>query len=178
MMEGKRLKKTKEEGEFKAIEKLCAQTWEPLYRYVYFRVQNREEAEDITQETYLKAIDYLKKGNLPVKSDLAFLKKVSLNLLRDKWRKGKRQGVFLSIDDIKFQETAAEDSALTNEQREIITDALSKLGNDQRLVIELRIIKGYSVAETGKIMKRTSGGVRILQYRALKALNGILRKEL
>lgn len=177
MKEGKRMKKTKEEGDFKAIEELCAQTWEPLYRYVYYRVQNREEAEDITQETYLKAIDHLRSVNSSIRSDMAFLKTVSLNILRDKWRKGKRQGICLNIDDIKIQETAAEDSAVTNEQREAITNALNMLNKDQSLVIELRIIKGYSVAETGKIMKRTPGAVRVLQYRALQALSKILKKS-
>jgi RNA polymerase sigma-70 factor (ECF subfamily) len=177
MNEEKRLKKTKEEGDFKAVEELCAKTWEPLYRYVYFRVQNREEAEDITQEAYLKAIDYLRRSNMPIKSDLAFLKTVSLNILRDKWRKAKRQGTLLNIDDIKLQETEGTDSTLLKEQREIILNALKRLVNDQRQVIELRIIKGYSVAETGKIMKRTPGAVRILQYRALKTLNVIIKKS-
>ncbi|WP_243120828.1 hypothetical protein [Pelotomaculum sp. FP] len=42
------------EGDFRSIEQICLATWEPLYRFIYFKVQNREEAEDITQETYVK----------------------------------------------------------------------------------------------------------------------------
>ncbi len=37
------------EGNLKSVEDICEQTWESLYRYVYYKVQNREEAEDITQ---------------------------------------------------------------------------------------------------------------------------------
>lgn len=177
MLEKKKMEETKEDDN-KTIEALCIKTWEPLYRFVYFRVQNREEAEDITQETYLKAICYLRNIRSPITSDLAFLKTVSLNILRDRWRRKKRQGICLNIDDIKIQETAAEDSAITNEQREIIINALDMLSEDQRLVIELRIVEGYTVADTSRIMKRSPGAVRILQYRALQALNKILEKEL
>ena len=38
-------------GDHKSIEQICLTTWEPLYRFIYYKVQNREEAEDITQET-------------------------------------------------------------------------------------------------------------------------------
>ena len=40
----------------KWIEKLCMDTWRETYRFIYYKVGNREEAEDITQETYAKAM--------------------------------------------------------------------------------------------------------------------------
>ena len=56
-------------------------TWEPLYRFIYYKVQNREEAEDITQETYVKTLTYIQEykmaeGNLP-----GFMRTVALNIL-------------------------------------------------------------------------------------------------
>lgn len=176
MLDDKRLKETKEKNS-KAIEELCAHTWEALYRFVYYKVQNREEAEDITQETYLKAISYLRTGNSSIKSVIAFLKTVSLNILRDRWRKSKRQGTCLNIDDISPEETATDDDIRINEQQEIIIGALKMLTKEQRFVIKLRIIKGYSVSETAGIIKKSKGAVRLLQYRALQALNEILKKS-
>lgn len=44
------LKKARE-GDLKSIEEICSETWKPLYRFIYWRVQNREEAEEIVQET-------------------------------------------------------------------------------------------------------------------------------
>ncbi|NLZ94572.1 MAG: RNA polymerase sigma factor [Bacteroidales bacterium] len=176
MLDNKRSKDTKE-GNFKSIEELCANTWEALYRFVYYRVQNREEAEDITQETYLKAISYLKNGDSSIKSVIAFLKTVALNILRDKWRRLKRQAICLNIDDISPEETATEDDTQINEQREIINSALNMLTVEQQFVIKLRIIKGYSVSETAGIMRKSKGAVRVLQYRALQALNKILKKS-
>lgn len=66
-------------GDLKSIEEICANTWEPLYRYIYYKVQNREEAEDITQETFVKAISYMQKGSTRIEKYISFLKTVSLN---------------------------------------------------------------------------------------------------
>lgn len=161
----------------KEIEQLCLNTWEPLYRYVYFKVQNREEAEDITQETYIKAITYMKKNNIKIDKIIGFLKTVSLNILRDRWRKGKRQGHSINIDDINPVEATVEDSTEIIGQREIIENALRLLSDEQRLVIELRILKGYSVADTAKKMDKTEGSIRVLQYRGLQRLSKLLKNE-
>ncbi|MDD3899257.1 MAG: hypothetical protein PHE82_09995 [Syntrophomonadaceae bacterium] len=69
------------EGDIKAIEELCSATWEPLYRFIYYKVQNREEAEDINQETYVNTLTYtqeykMAEGNLP-----GFMRTVALNIL-------------------------------------------------------------------------------------------------
>ena len=58
-----------------------------------------------------------------------------------------------------------------------IRRSLDKLSDDQRKVVELRIIKGYSVSETAKIMDIKAGNVRVLQYRALKSLVTIMKEE-
>lgn len=161
----------------KDIEKLCSITWETLYRFVYFKVQNREEAEDITQETYIKAISYMKKDGVTIDRFISFLKTVSLNIIRDKWRKNKRQGKSMNIDDLSPGETALKDSTEDMGQHEMIKDALMMLNQEQRTVIDLRLLKGYSVADTAKNMGKTEGNVRVLQYRAIQNLSKILKNE-
>ena len=108
----------------KSIEELCDATWEPLYRFIYFKVQNREEAEDIIQEE-------------------------------------------IAIED------AIEDMA----KRQVIENALKLLDEDQRTVIDLRILKGYSVADTAKLMNKKEHNIRVLQYRALQNIRKIFNKE-
>ncbi|MEN6463089.1 MAG: sigma factor, partial [Syntrophomonas sp.] len=73
-------------GDLPFIEQICSATWEPLYRFIYFKVQNREEAEDITQETYVKTLTYLQDHKNPGENPLGFLKTVAMNILRDRWR--------------------------------------------------------------------------------------------
>lgn len=174
MPESKNLKK-KKDSDFKGAEELFTSTWEPLYRFIYFKVQNREEAEDVTQETYVKALAYLEKHNTQIDKHIGFLKTVALNVLRDRWRKNKRQGVNVNIDLINPKEQALEDPTENSAQRMFIEEALNKLKEEQRMVIELRIIKGYSVAETAELMNKKEVTIRVMQYRALQALSKILK---
>lgn len=161
-------------GDLKAIEQICLATWEPLYRFIYYRVQNREEAEDITQETYLKTLNYLQNNQAPRENLLGFMKTVSLNLLRDRWRQKKRRGVFVSFQEINPQETASGDQQNAIAQRLLLESALAKLSQEQQSILDLRIIKGYSVADTAKLVGKTESAVRTAQHRALQALAQIL----
>ncbi|MDF2533302.1 MAG: polymerase, sigma-24 subunit, subfamily [Clostridia bacterium] len=161
----------------KTIEEICSSTWEPLYRFIYYKVQNREEAEDITQETYVKAISYFQKNNIKIETYIAYLKAVSLNVLRDRWRKNKLKGTVVDIEAINPAEISVEDSAETSDEKEILQSALNRIREEYRTVVELRILKGYSVAEASKIMNKTEGAIRVLQHRALKEIAGILKDK-
>lgn len=165
------------ERDSKLIEEMCFSTWEPLYKFIYFKVQNREEAEDITQETYVKALSYIQKSNMKIEKYTAFLKTVSLNVLRDKWRKGKRQGVKVNLENINPNELSLEDTTEAFVDEELIKNALKDLKEEYRTVIKLRIIKGYSLAETAKIMDKKEGNVSVLQYRALQSLSKIFKEN-
>ena len=161
----------------KTIEEICSSTWEPLYRFIYFKVQNREEAEDITQETYVKAISYFQKNNIKIETYIAYLKTVSLNILRDRWRKGKKHGNVVDIEAINPAEISIEDATEASTQKDMLQNALSSVKEEYRTVIELRILKGYSVTETSKIMNKKEGAIRVLQHRALKEIAEILKKN-
>lgn len=161
----------------KTIEEICSSTWEPLYRFIYYKVQNRQEAEDITQETYVKALSYFQKNNIKINTHIGYLKAVSLNILRDKWRKKKLHGMAVDIEAINPKEISVEDSTEIGAQHEMVQNALSIIREEYRTVVELRILKGYSVAETSKIMNKNEGAVRVLQHRALKELATILKNN-
>lgn len=71
--------------------------------------------------------------------------------------------------------TSEEDHTEVSARRLLIENALKELNEEQRKVIELRIIKGYTAAETGRLMKKKEGNIRVLQYRALRKLAEILK---
>ncbi|HNW04334.1 MAG TPA: sigma-70 family RNA polymerase sigma factor [Oscillospiraceae bacterium] len=162
------------ERDLAAIEKICGATWEPLYRFIYHKVYNREEAEDITQETYVKALPRFKDGSVRADKYGSYLRTVALNVLRDRWRKNKRRGASVNLEDLSLEDEAAEDPAEASVQKEAVREALSKLGEHYRRVVEFRILKGYSVAETAKVMGETESNIRVLQYRALQTLSALL----
>lgn len=176
MIQEENLKKA-QEGDLTSIEAICASTWKYIYRFIYYRVQNREEAEDITQETYARALSHFQKGNVGIDRYVGFLKTISINIIKDKWRMAKRRGANVDIEAVSPEETAIEDDAEASTQRILIENALKSLNEEQQRVIELRILRGYSVAEAAKIMNKKEGTLRTLQYRALQALAQILDKE-
>jgi RNA polymerase sigma-70 factor (ECF subfamily) len=163
---------TQNNNEF--IEKICADTWKELYRFIYYKVRNREEAQDITQETYTRAISYLSSNDVEISDNINYLKTISMNIIRDKWRVKSRRGEELNLEEINPEEIASEDFSEAVGNRTVITAAIKQLTQDQQTVITLRIIKGYSVTATAKLMNRKEGTIRVLQFRAIKELTKIL----
>lgn len=158
-----------------SIDEFCSTTWVAVYKFIYYKVQNREQAEDITQETYVKAIQYLKNHSIQPNKQLGFLRAVALNILRDSWRKEKRRGAKINIEAINPANYAIQDETGTFAEKMLIESALSQLTKEQRTVIELRILKGYSVADTAKVMRKKDSAIRVMQHRAIKSLSKILR---
>ncbi len=156
------------------IEVICKEHWKELYRFIYYKVQNREEAEDITQETFAKALAYSRKNEVNIRNYNNYLKTIAVNLLRDQWRSKARKGHSYTLDEVDHNQLAAEDFTDNLAEREELKLALSQLNREQQIVIELRIMKGYSLSDTAKQMKKREGTIRVLQYRAIKALSRIL----
>jgi RNA polymerase sigma-70 factor (ECF subfamily) len=108
---------------------------------------------------------------------MEYLKATALNVIRDRWRKTKRKGAEINLEAVNPLETAVESPAEAATLRVMIEDALKKLSEDQRRVIELRIIKGFSVSRTAGMMNKKETTVRVIQYRALQALADILETK-
>lgn len=150
------------------LETWCDQTWPGLYRYVYARVQNREEAEDITQEAYVRT---LAKGPFSELPSQAYLRMVALNIIRDRWRQKKSRG-----DQVVLQEVllSSDEDVSQILDRTVVENLLKGLSEEHRTVLQLRIVEGYSRAETAFKMKKSEDAVRELQYRAVQKLRSLL----
>ena len=83
----------------------------------------------------------------------------------------------MNLEDVNPEEIVEEDFSDSLTERDRIAEAMNRLTEEQRTVIELRIIKGYTVAETGKLMQKKEGAIRVLQLRAVRALAKILETE-
>lgn len=127
--------KSAQEGGWKSIEEICSSTWENVYRFVYFKVQNCQEAEDITQETYVKAIPYFQRNRIETNKHIGFLKTISLNILRDKWRKNKRWGIKVNLEAINPEEIAVEEGKSTGKFK---TEPRAVLGKINDSIAEIQ----------------------------------------
>lgn len=153
-------------GDREAAEALCAAHWHDVYRILYGRLGNRAEAEDLTQETFMRLWRSL--GSFRGDSMGPFVRTIARNLLRNHLR-----------DAVRHRQKAvppspaapsAEDEALVHWSGEELMQALQSLGADQETVLRLRLVESLPVQEVAERMGRSPEAVRALQYRALQQL--------
>ncbi|TDA65532.1 MAG: sigma-70 family RNA polymerase sigma factor [Clostridia bacterium] len=161
-------------GNVKALEELCLTYWKPVYMFLYYRVQNREEAEELTQEVFLRTLKSMG-GILNPQAFQGYLYTVARHLLADRWRLATR-----APQELPEMEVAAaggedpEEAVMVAERRGEIREALDSLLPQHQEVIRLRLMEGYSVKQTAALMSRSEGAVRSLQYRAVSAFREVL----
>ena len=148
-----------------------------VYGHIYYRVGNEADAEDLTQQVFLKAwqaIDRYKKTASPF---LAWLMTISHNLVIDFYRTKKDKAYLeaevLASDSASSPEQAAEASF----EQQHLRRAILQLGGDEQQVVILRFIEGFEFAEIASVLKKKEGNVRVILHRALVKLRNILEKE-
>jgi len=161
-----------------AIEQICRTEWRPVYDLIYRTVQNRAEAQDLTQEVFLRAVRSFERYEDRGDAMHALLVTVALNLLRDRWRR--RRPVAANVDDLPYlatREPGPEQRALDDLDDAAIQLALKRLPDEQRRVIQLRVIEGRSSQEVADLLGRNAAAIRQIQRRALLELRESLRTE-
>ncbi len=157
-----------------AMVDLSEYVYSRIYSYVYYRVNHREDTEDLVSEIVLKLIRALPKqrGNFN-----AWMYKIAKNAIIDFYRRrGVRSETSLSEIpyDIPDQSTPVSEIILTKEK---LRKALSILTEEQQRVIILKFIEGYTNPEIAETMGKSIGAVKLLQFRALKSLKEFFKKK-
>lgn len=153
-----------------------------IYRFIYFKVGNREEAEDLSSSVFLKTWNYILENSLKDHKTLkALLYKISRNLIIDHYRKTRGKET-ISLDDengIKIPDRTQN----LNDRLELKADLLvletklPELKDEYREVIILRFVNELSIKEIADILDKSKGNVRVLIYRSLNALKELLSKD-
>lgn len=167
-----------QQGDRAALDELCRLEWPGVYRLVAARVATRQEAEDLTQEVFVRALRHLEGYRAPSGSFRPYLAAVARNLLRDQWRRP-RSGTWTDQDpdSLPAPDGGPEEALLAGEERDELLGALSRLPAVYQDVLRLRLVERRSAEETGKVLRRKPDAVRQLQHRALVALRGELRGD-
>lgn len=146
-----------------------------VYRYVYYRVRDDAEAEDLTSEVFMKALRAIPRYE-PRQAFLAWLYRIARNAVIDHVRRGGRQVSF--EDALKHPEVHnAVDpdlELLAVSDKETLRTALEQLTPLQQEVIVLRFLEGFSTDEIAKLIGKREGTVRGIQFRALGALRQLI----
>ncbi|UCD18726.1 MAG: RNA polymerase sigma factor [candidate division WOR-3 bacterium] len=154
-------------GNDAALGRLCAYIYSHVYAFLFYRVSHQEDAEDLTSEVVLKIIKALKKqrGNFH-----AWMYRIAKNRLVDYYRqRAVRQEV--SLTDMPQKEVVGTgDLSKQILTKEKLRKGLEKLTEEQKQVIVLKFIQGYNNQEVADIVGKSVGAVKVLQFRALRAM--------
>lgn len=146
-----------------------------IYRFVYFSVRDQKLAEDITQDTFLRAWRSLASFSLSRGSFQAFLFAIARNLVID-WYRKKKEISLEAIADPSYQEHVDE-KIIQDEQKQQLNRALVKLKFLERQIVTLRYFEELSFFEIGKVVHLSEGAVRVRLHRILKQLKKYLEED-
>jgi len=142
-----------------------------IYRFIYARVGNQPDAEDLTAQVFVRAVEQLDTTREPGQI-AAWLYRVAHNATADYWRAFYRLPL-VGADHVAPGWEPADDSGRPSVDPDETANArvqalLRRLPDHYRRVLELRFLERLSVAETASAMGISSGNARVLQYRALR----------
>ena len=161
---------------FTALYERCV---DRVYRHVYYRVSSHADAEDITQEAFVRAwksIDKYKRTGAPF---VTWIITIAGNLVIDHYRRQQRVVVTDEIYEVKPAEQIEDPAreAEVNFNNAIIKEAILKLKGDKQKVILMHFIDGLTYEEIARALNKSEGAVRIIQYRALGELRSFLKRD-
>jgi len=167
-------------GDEEAFTELYNHSFVPVYRYIYFRVKNKIEAEDLAQSVFLKVFASLHRFEDRGTSPLAYFFTIAKNEVMSHWRK--KKDVLLDNPDVFFAHIASERAHPQQELERSEADAeilqsLSQLTKEQQEVLVMRFIGELSNKEISEIIGKREDAVRQIQSRGLRTLRKYLTNE-
>lgn len=173
------LLKIAQDGDPDAFGELYERYAKVIFRFVYAHLDNRVDAEDLTEEVFLRVwrtLPTFREQGVPF---AAYLYHVARNVLIDHYRRNKRSIRDVSLDDgfIVDHNPGPSEMVTNNLEHKELREVLVQLREDYREVLVLRFLSELSPEETAQVMKRSVGAVRVLQHRALTAMRKLLVKD-
>jgi RNA polymerase sigma-70 factor, ECF subfamily len=167
-------------GDGAAFGLLYDRYFDTVFRFVYFRVGNRQLAEDLTADTFLRALKRIGSFTWQGRDLGAWLVTIARNLVADHFKSG-RYRLEVTTGDVldadrpdRGPEGSPETAVIDHITNVDLLKAVKQLNPEQQECIVLRFLHGFSVAETAQAMSKNEGAIKALQYRAVRALARLL----
>jgi RNA polymerase sigma-70 factor, ECF subfamily len=167
-------------GESEAFGLIYDRYVDTVFRFIYFRVGNRQLAEDLTSDTFLRALKRIGSFTWQGRDLGAWLVTIARNLVADHFKSGRYRlevttGDVLDADrEDRGPEGSPEAAVVDHITNVALLGAVKQLNPEQQECIVLRFLQGFSVAETAQAMGKNEGAIKALQYRAVRALARLL----
>lgn len=164
-----------------AFAQLYDQYFKQIYRYILLKIGDQHEAEDMTQQVFLKALKAI--GSFEWKEDVPFsawLYRIAHNQTVDYLRRKSRRPIGSLDGAVLYTEAGAEklqDEVEVRLELDRLVAAMEKLTPLQRDVIALRFTSELPIADVSRIMGKSEGAVKALQHSAIQALRRIMKRD-
>ena len=169
-----------QDGDAEAFGELYDHYVTMVHRYVYARVGDRALAEDVTSETFVRALRRIDSLSFQGRDVGAWLVTIARNIVRDHV-KSSRFRLEVATADMRDADRATdgpEDAVIAHLTNQQLLECVKQLGSEQQECIVLRFLHGLSVSETAAIMGKKDGAIKALQHRAVRRLAGLLPEGL
>lgn len=159
-------------GDAEAFGQLYDHYQSSVYRFLFYRTRSSTLAEDLTSETFLRALRNMTNFRWQGKDFGAWLMTIARNLATDHFKAG-RTRLEMTTEDMGAHDDSTEGpeslvlASLTNE---LLLEALTQLPDEQRDCLVMRFLQGMSIAETAAVLGRSDGAVKQLQLRGVRNL--------
>ena len=151
-----------------------------VYRFLYYRTRSQALAEDLTSETFFRALRSMNNFRWQGKDFGAWLMTIARNLTTDHFKAG-RTRLEMTTEDMTPHDDATdgpEDEVIAGLTNEVLLTALTELPTEQRECLIMRFLQGMSIAETAKALDRSDGAVKQLQLRGVRNLAKLMPEGL
>jgi len=171
-----RLIKEAKDGSTEAFGRLYEIYAPQVFRFLFARLDDRFDAEDLTEETFIKIWEALPNYRQRGAPFGGFIFRVARNLLIDHYRSNRHNGKHQRLDDEGVSKPADDPahSVPSKMEHNEVRSLMARLSEDYRMVLSMRFLAGLSPDETAQAMGRSQGAIRVLQHRALLALRKIM----
>ncbi|RFS83341.1 sigma-70 family RNA polymerase sigma factor [Actinomadura spongiicola] len=168
------------DGDAEAFGSLYDHYVELVYRYVYYRVGTHSLTEDLTSETFLRALRRICDFHWQGKDFGAWLVTIARNLVADHFKSSRYRLEICTAELVEPDrpQEGPERAVLDSMTNRTLLEAVRRLNSEQQECIVLRFLHGLSVAETALIMGKKAGAIKALQYRAVRSLARLLPDDL
>ncbi|MCA9980334.1 MAG: sigma-70 family RNA polymerase sigma factor [Anaerolineales bacterium] len=143
-----------------------------IYSYVYYRMGDPAEAEDLTSKIFFRALQHIGNYRDQGVPFSAWLYRIARNLVAN-WHRDRNRRSIIALDDIsqwRLGNDSPELEAQFIEDKDSLLQAVRRLPSDRQELLILKFVDRLSNAEIGEIMGRSEGAVKSLYHRTLLAL--------
>jgi len=173
----RRLVERAQKGDREALEELYLMHFDRIYGYLQMSVGNRHDAEDLTNQTFVKMLESIERFEWRKVPISAWLFRIAHNLAMDHFRAHRRwRPEEEPPEPPGSEQRSAEEEVLHSIGRQSMLEMIEGLSIDQQQVLTLKFVFNFPNADVATILGKSEGAIKSLQHRALASLQRELAK--